>query len=439
MASAPQSGILTLPRLWIFAAIGWSLPLYAFPIATVLHRRIDAATILAAALALACAPAILAGGLSRGTRLLCIGAALVPLLALTPLGPPSLARGAFASSYAHWILMIAVFAAAQTLRLSPAQRGWLAGSQVVVGCCVALFALYQIEGIPRRWPAVGPVLVSIQREPMRFDSAPGYVRATGTFLEPAWLGGYLAWVLSLAIVLLPSREKRRLALTIRVAAVVILLLALLATVSWGAYADLAAGLVVGAVTLRRDEGRRLLKPLGAAVLAALLLLFVSSAGRHVVGALQSRLTALVSTPLRTEALESEIRDTSWVRYQNLRHTWDLFLAHPVAGVGLGQFNRYAGSPRKLQFVYPWCGWLAIAAQMGVLGPVLLVVAFLLVARRWRCLALDEPLRLGVPVLLGVAAAMQLHTGSFIDLWWWFPMSLAAALSGRSCPGTERMT
>jgi hypothetical protein len=28
--------------------------------------------------------------------------------------------------------------------------------------------------------------------------------------------------------------------------------------------------------------------------------------------------------------------------------------------------------------------------------------------------------------LGVAAVMQLHTGSYIDLWWWYPMSLAAA-------------
>jgi hypothetical protein len=171
--------------------------------------------------------------------------------------------------------------------------------------------------------------------------------------------------------------------------------------------------------------------LGAAVLVGILLVFVSSPGRQALGVVRSRLGALIHTPLRTGAPESEIRDTSWVRYQNLLHDRDLFLAHPLGGVGLGQFPRYAG-PRSApdpRLVDPWCGWLAIAAQMGILGPVLLVAAFFLAGRRRR-LSAGGALRLAAPAILAVAAVMQLHTGSFIDLWWWYPMSLAAvAITG----------
>jgi hypothetical protein len=415
----------------LFLATGLALPFYAFPVVSISGKAIDLATLFAALFLFASIPELRVA--PRAEKVLLVVALAVPLLALTPPVSHGFDFRQFVFSYAHWALVVAFFFAALRQTLSEADRRRLAAALVVLGAAVAAFALYQAVGIPRHWPATGPVLLSFQREPMRFDSGPGYVRPTATFLEPGWLGGYLAWILVLAVALLMAGEGRRVARLARVAAVALLMLALFATVSWGAYADLAAGLGVGALTLRKEARvrRRLPVPLGAAALVGILLIFVSSPGRQVLGVVRSRLGALIHTPLRTEALDSEIRDTSWVRYQNLRHERDLFLAHPLGGVGLGQSPRYAGpgSAPDHSLVDPWCGWLAIAAQMGFLGPILLVMAFFLTGRRYR-LSVDGALHLAAPAILGVAAVMQLHTGSFIDLWWWYPMSLAAvAITG----------
>lgn len=421
--SAPSKRQIAVSAL--FLATGLALPFYAFPVVSISGKAIDLATIFAALFLFASVPELRVA--PRAERVLLVVALAVPLLALTPPVSYGLDFRQFVFSYAHWALVVAFFFAALRQTLSEADRRRLAAALVVLGAAVAAFALYQAVGIPRHWPATGPVLLSFQREPMRFDSGPGYVRPTATFLEPGWLGGYLAWILVLAVALLLVGGGRRVARLARVAAVAVLMLALFATVSWGAYADLAAGLGVAALTLRKARVRRQLPvQLGAAALVGILLVFVSSPGRQVLGVVGSRLGALIHTPLRTEALNSEIRDTSWVRYQNLRHERDLFLAHPLGGVGLGQFPRYAGpgSAPNPSLVDPWCGWLAIAAQMGVLGPILLVVAFFLTGRRYR-LSGDGALHLAAPAILGVAAVMQLHTGSFIDLWWWYPMSLAA--------------
>ena len=410
----------------LFLATGLALPFYAFPLVSVSGKAIDMATIFAALFVSVSVPEVLAAPRAENVFL---GVALaVPFLALTPPVSPGFDFQQFVFSYAHWALVVAFFFAALAQTPSEAGRRRLAAALVALGAILAVYALYQAAGIPRRWPATGPVLLSFQREPMRFDSGPGYIRPTATFLEPGWLGGYLAWILVLAVALLMTGGARRFARAACIVAVAVLMLALFATVSWGAYADLAAGLGVGALALRKEARlrRQLLVPLGAAVLVGIVLVFASSPGRQALGLVRSRFGALIHTPLSTEAPESEIRDSSWVRYQNLLHDRELFLEHPLGGVGLGQFPRYAG-PRSApdpRLVDPWCGWLAIAAQVGILGPVILVVAFFLAGRRRR-LSAGGALHLAAPALLGVAAVMQLHTGSFIDLWWWYPMSLAA--------------
>lgn len=418
----------------LFLATGLALPFYAFPVISISGKAIDLATIFAALFVSVSVPELLVA--PRAEKVLLGLALAVPLLALTPPVASGFDLRQFVFSYAHWALVVAFFFAALRRTLSEADRRRLAAALVALGAAIAVFALYQAAGIPRHWPATGPVLVPFQREPMRFDSGPGYIRPTATFLEPAWLGGYLAWLFVLAAALLLAKGARRWG-TALVAANVVLLLALVATVSWGAYADLAAGLAVTALALRKEARfrRRLLAPLGVAVLVGILFLVGSSPGRQVLGAVRSRLVALIHTSLRTEGPETEIRDSSWVRYQNLLHMRGLFLAHPLAGVGLGQFPRHARAHAALdrRLVDPWCGWLAIAAQMGVLGPVLLAVVFFLVERRLR-LSADGAPRLAAAAILGVAAVMQLHTGSFIDLWWWYPVSLAAAAT--TGPGAD---
>src|SRR5439155_13540541 len=229
--------------------------------------------------------------------------------------------------------------------------------------------LYQAFGHRPGWPATGSLLTSAQREPLRLMPVGelGYVRPTSVFLEPAWLGGYLAFVAAGLFGLLPARGSGRRAAGIAVAAALgVVLLAILATVSWGAYLDLAAVLAVSLWGLR---GRIRAAPGAAAAVAAALLLAlvavaVSPMGRLVGNAAIERWRTLRETPVGEDVSVRDVGDSSWMRAENIRHTVGLIEQYPWRGVGLGQFGRYARSsgPSFIAVAAtrdPWCGWLAI--------------------------------------------------------------------------------
>src|SRR5262249_38893947 len=164
---------------------------------------------------------------------------LVPLLVLVSPLPTRFSRGDFAISYAHWLLVVSCFAAATVLPGSGRMRRRALTLVVVAGAIAALFAIYQVIGIPRGWPGTGRTLVSFQREPFRFMQvgSTGYFRPTSFFLEPAWLGGFLAFVVALAAGV-PGDSARRGSAALRGLLTAVLTLVILATVSWGSYADL---------------------------------------------------------------------------------------------------------------------------------------------------------------------------------------------------------
>jgi hypothetical protein len=260
------------------------------------------------------------------------------------------------------------------------------------------------------------------------------VRPTSLFLEPAWMGGYLVWVLLLGAGL--WRGQARGASRRTVGAVLgLIALALAASVSWGAYADAAAGGLVLLATVRRSSGvfdrrRALLAALGAAALLALLLL--TPPGRTVGEALSHRWRSLKSTPLDGPS-SPQVKDSSWIRARNAVHTLELWQSHPWKGIGLGQFRRYAPSVREKTQEWvaqsaPWCGWLTAGAEMGPAGPILLAWAVLLVLWRWTRHR-GASFAWLAPALAAVCVVQQLHTGSYINLWWWFPLSVGGALCG----------
>jgi hypothetical protein len=80
---------------------------------------------------------------------------------------------------------------------------------------------------------------------------------------------------------------------------------------------------------------------------------------------------------------------------------------------------------------PWSGWLAAGAEMGVLGPLVLAGILVLVMVRF---VRNRPAgfaAVAVPALVALAAIQQVHTASYIDLWWWYPLSVAGVLTVRS--------
>ena len=432
--------------LAFFLCTGLALPFYAFPVFRAAGRSVDAATLFAG---LFVATSLLSLILRRRIPpigFLVIVAIAVPLLVLIAPRPARFAMPPFATSFGHWLFVVSVFAGASLLGPTRAARLRLVRASALIGSAVALFALYQACGHRAGWPGTGSLLTSTQREPLRLMPVGelGYVRPTSVFLEPAWLGGYLAFVVAGLFGLFPARGAGRRAAAIAVAAALaVVLLAILATVSWGAYLDLAAVLAIGLWGLR-DRVRAApgaAAAVGVALVLALVGVAVSPMGQLVGNAAVERWRTLRETPVGEDVSASDVSDSSWMRAENLRHTVGLIEQYPWRGVGLGQFGRYArtSGPSFIAVAAtrdPWCGWLAIAAETGLSGPVVLAAFLIVVLRRRRARLREETVERGdllwrvtAPALVLLAAVEQSHTGSYIDLWWWYPLAVALVLAG----------
>ena len=425
-------------RQFLFVLTGLALPLHAFPVAKAFGKPLGLATVCAALFVLTSLP-VIADGVRPGPALFLAGCVFLPLLVLLPPRPDFLVVRAFTISYAHWLLLTGFFFCALHLDLTEEARRRLLQANVIAGIAVALFAFYQVLGIPRGWPATGTILVPFQREPLRLEASLGYVRPTSIFLEPAWMGGYLVWVLVLGLGLL--RKVHAGARVVLLAGLALVLAAIGASVSWGAYADtVVVGVVAAAALARRGLVTR--RGAAAAGLVALLLVLASFShpGRRILAAVHVRWSRLTTTPLRAERPRprQEDEDSIRLRFENVLCTGRLAMEHPLRGVGLGQFAVYARSEEKERAKVPgravcgwdaWCGWCAIAAEVGGGGPLLLLGAFLLALglgkRRPRPTATSASFM--APALVAFAAVSQLHTASYIDLWLWYPLSLAAIL------------
>ncbi len=413
-------------RSALFLATALAIPFYAFPILTVAGRPIDAATLFAAVFLLVSLPSLLRLLREDRARALFAAAAVaVPLLVLLAPRHPTFSPAAFAVSLAHWLLVAGFFLAAATLTLDAGERRRFLGANLVVGIAVAGFALYQAFGHARGWPGAGERLLLNQRAPFRMLGYGDYPRPTSFFLEPSYLGGYLTWIALLALAAAASRERRD-SPALPIAAFSLAVLGVAMSLSWGAYADLAAVVLVALILARRlpRETRTRLRPFAAVFAVAIL----TAAVTPLTGAFVERVRRLSRTPLDRSAPAVLHADSAGVRVENLRYIVGLFRSEPLTGIGLGQFQirgaARTGSPRES----PWCGWAAAAALFGVLGPALVAAGLLLLLR-------DSAWRPGLLAAGTVALAVvdQVHTASFIDLRWWLPLAAVVALSG---PGSR---
>lgn len=426
----------------LFLLTGLAVPLYAFPVFQVFHRHVDPATVFAGLFVATSVGALVRRLLSPAGILL--GAAiLAPLLAAIPPRPPHFSLDKFAISYAHWLLVVLFFFSAFALPRDPAFSARLVRWNGLAGFLVAAFALYQLVGNPRGWPGTDTMLFPFQREPLRFMeiAGTGYVRPTSIFLEPAFLGGYLSFVVALVLAYALSRRSP-LSLPAALggfAAGATILVALLATVSWGAYLDFAAVIVAVLPAAGRKVFRhpRLAVALAAALALAAAAAVFSEPGRAAVRAAEERWRMLRETPVESDRMSSDVQDSSWSRARNARHTQDLIRRYPARGVGLGHFEKHAAPGDSYMAVVstrdPWCGWLAIGAEVGIAGPVVLAGIVVLVMVRFLRNRPSGFAAVAVPALVALAAVQQLHTGSYIDLWWWYPLSVAGVLAAPS-PG-----
>ncbi len=343
------------------------MPLFAFAPFGPADHRFDLAILLAAAFLLLSLPALARSFKADRARALFAGTAIVvPLLALIPPRDPTFSLAHFALSLAHWWVISGFFLAAGTLVPAQTHRRLLIRLNLVAGIVVAAYAVYQAFGHSRGWPGAGDLLFPFQRSPFVVFGQGDYVRPSSFFLEPRYMGGYLAWIALLALAASVSgRYRVRSALASLALSLAVFGVAM--SLSWGAYADLLAVLSVAALQIRTlSRGSRLrLTRLGAALAVVLLVAGATPLRQALVG----RLERLSRTPI-DPAVSVPDPDSLRSRVINLRHTVLLFETAPVTGIGIGQFRVRTGAPPGSYEESPWCGWAASAALFGPLGPLL---------------------------------------------------------------------
>lgn len=355
------------------------------------------------------------------------GAALVPLLVFLT----DAARAAtfqsrqFTLTYLHWLLLVAFFTAAAHLQVQPRQWNVFVLVQVAGGLAVSLFCFYQLLGRPHGWPATGYVLSASQRLPFEGGTFGAYERPTSFLLEPSYMGSYLVWVatLPLAIALERSAAGRTRRLLCG-AAFLSLAAAILASASLGAYLDLAVVVGLAAIVLvwRSSPRQRLPRLLLCVVGAALAALAIDAALGH--GPWRVVRARVEATAAAIAAGRYEEVDTN--RGGLLRRELTIAAAHPLAGVGLGQYKRMSATvPLAVQgqgeVVF---GWIGAVAEMGLPGLGVLVGALVLARRRHDALV--------VSLLTAYLAVNQLHFASYVELSFWYPLAacaIAASVSG----------
>ena len=414
-------------RAALFAATGALLPLFAFAPVRYHGKLADLSTVVGALFVVVSIPraARAAGG---ELRLWAISAALLPLLVLLPPRPGPLDSAQYAASCLHWLLVAGFFCAAATLPVDEEARRAVVGLQLAAAALVAGFALCQAAGDPVVWSFPGSILHPSQRDAFRSQNFGSYWRPTAFFLEPAWLGAYLAWTTVLAawtatVGAARGRTERAAAGLIAVLSA----LALVTTISWGAYVDflVCAAAFAGLALKGSRTGLRRLAAAGAVLTVLAVPLFLSRPGAVVRDAVLMRIRYLRKTPLSGPLGPLDLADSSRLRLDQAIGSLRNFAAYPLGGIGLGQIRK------------PTSGWLSAAAEMGAGGPLLLGGALALGCRRARRMRRAGEGGAMSAALLLMAAVQALHSGAYLDLAWWFPVSLAFVLGSEVPVGAPR--
>jgi O-antigen ligase len=258
---------------------------------------------------------------------------------------------------------------------------------------------WQIAGLvaclllaPAADAAIGLAQFATGDGPPSFRLAAGlpFSRAYGTIGQPNSFAGYLnmAWPLALALAVGASLDFRFWILDLRASRqskikklksklflalaswllAILLLAALVASFSRGGWVGAAAGLLAMALLLGRRAARL---AIAAVVAAALLLAF---GGLVLPGAVAARLASITRSIALFDAGSAQVTGENFAvveRMAQLQAGWRMFAAHPLVGVGPGNYT-----PAYPDFaVLPWYAsrghahnyYLHMAAEAGLLG------------------------------------------------------------------------
>lgn len=306
-----------------------------------------------------------------------------------------------------WTEVLAVYiVATQVLRLD--RLGWMLAAALAAAAAEAL---------------LGALQFFLRIGPGHFLIAGIFMRAYGTFEQPNPYAGYLGLYLPLALALaLPGRRWLPPALRpVAIGLALLLSFAMVATLSRGAWVGVAMAVSV----LMLASGRRGALTLAALGLAGLLVLAAGAAG-ILPGGLAGRAASIASSTFVLRDIEDEeVNPTNFAvmeRLANWQAGWRMFLANPLLGVGIGNYNAayrdYALPGWETALGHAHNFYLNIAAEAGVIGLVAYVLfissALLLGARvivhLGRAMAGEGARAGGMPLPLARAIAAGLAAG-----------------------------
>jgi putative inorganic carbon (HCO3(-)) transporter len=264
----------------------------------------------------------------------------------------------------------------------------------------------------------------LRHGPASFRIGP-FLRAYGTFAQPNPFGGYLAMTLPVAVALAFWRRPwsgwpTRLTMVAFVATG-ICGIALLMSLSRGAW----LGVIVGLMALFWAQARRggLLVVI---VIAATVALFGLDAAHVVPTVISARLDQIVRYFGLFDASRVIPNSQNWAIVERMAHwqaAWNMYLAHPILGVGPGHYALAYPDFRVNNFwIYPLGHahniYLNVMAETGFLGIVAYLAQFfawllvILAAHRRARSPIDRALAAGI---LASFVAVAIHNG-FDDLY-----------------------
>ena len=348
---------------------------FAVPFGSVADERLPSLPLGAVdALAILVTASWLAGVLARREPLR-LGPLFWPLFALVTAGLLSASfaddLGAAAKELLRWIELLLVYLATVNLVRDRRSVG------IVLGAILIAAAAVSLVGAAQFFARIGPPSFAIGP----------FLRAYGTFGQPNPFGGYLGMVVPLALALVVWRPRGRDWLwRCALGALALCGVAMLMSLSRGAWMGFAAALLIGAAIHDRRAAAMALAVSTVGVLA------VSLESLHLLPGFIAQRVASVSGYFRIfDARGVQPSPDSWAIIERMAHWqagWEMLLDHPLVGVGPGHYPLAYAEYAILPYWKDPLGhahniYVHVGAEMGLIG----LLAYLACLASWLVLGI----------------------------------------------------
>ena len=336
---------------------------------------------------------------------------------------------------AQQLLVGSVFFAISSLPVTQTQLKGILRVWFLVAFAVALYGLYQLPARLYDWPFAYVTLTDPRTAPGGMQTGRtlvGFSQISSVLREPTWLGSYLQGPIVLfGVILLEGRARSilfRSDLTNR-ACLLVMILALVASVALGTYVAFLSIVFVVFISNRRLRG-----PVARVALLLLAVLIVTG------GLLSSTvgIEFLSAAAYRVRGLLSPL--TGWsggatsfaTRMQRAKGALQVWATHPFVGVGINNTHYYSAYENINS------GWIKLMSTQGLMG-VLAMSCVLLSAlyglrKMTRLLGLESwfhPLLVGLFYLVISDSIDTMVTFDWASSIRWFTISLANLVFIRS--------